>query len=147
MTCEWQKDQKSMKILICWGENLVSTMITLFPSPLVKTWFYSVLLTVTMWNQCGNHSSKWMLLLGPVVFCLMFGSFWGISFEIENLNVSIIYKYWIFQIFKTLYLNCCNHLNFLSDKNIHPGRLTWNLKTHLFGKENHLPNHHFQVLC
>ena len=30
---------------------------------------------------------------------------------------------------------------------LHPGRLTWNLRIHRVEKENHLPNHHFQIPC
>jgi len=35
------------------------------------------------------------------------------------------------------------------EKHLHPGRLTWNLRIHPWKieKENHLPTHHFQVLC
>ena len=41
-----------------------------------------------------------------------------------------------------VYIHHCN-----PHHNLHPGKLTWNLKITLFEKEKHLPNLHFKVPC
>ena len=35
----------------------------------------------------------------------------------------------------------------LKKRQLHPGRLTWNVRIDPWKRKSHLPNHHFQVLC